>query len=444
MQGDDPLKAQTTDTLTEPEECHASAARSLPTLTLVHASDPDRLGERAYLGPAVRTLGREAKAFPGGPLPDTRVSRAHAEVVAEADGGFRVRDLGSKNGTFVNGTRVDADGRVLSDGDLLRVGDTCVLFHRTRFPRPPVSELPGIIGFSDAARVMRAEVCRYAAKTAPVLVLGESGTGKELVANAVARLGRPGRPVVVFNAGAVSTTLVDSVLFGHVRGAFTDAKEDRPGLFRAADAGTLFLDEIGELPLQSQVRLLRVVEDGRVLPVGAAKETRVDVRLVSATARDLEAEVEAGRFRGDLYARLAALVIRVPPLRERREDIPLLVLGLSGGRPLAADAVGPLLAHPWPYNVRELRTVVAQAMADAGEEGPVRLSPAVLDRLARHREKFAGVAESEPEPSGREALEAALTRHRGNVARAAADLGKDRGQFYRMMKAAGLEPERFR
>lgn len=244
--------------------------------------------------------------------------------------------------------------------------------------------MEGLLGHSDAARALRLALVRAARSAANVLLLGESGTGKEVAARALATLGRPGRPFLAFIAAAVPPALVDSTLFGHVRGAFTDAREPRPGLFRAADHGTLFLDEVSDLAPEVQARLLRVVEERRVIPVGGAAAVPVDVRLVAATNRDLASEIAAGRFRGDLYARLAGLTVRLAPLRERREDIPLLARTFAvaagwSGRPqvFSALAMTRLIRHPWPFNVRELRALVEQAVleeAPAPVAGPPRRS----------------------------------------------------------------------
>jgi two-component system, NtrC family, response regulator AtoC len=204
--------------------------------------------------------------------------------------------------------------------------------------------------------------------TATVLIIGESGTGKELVAKALhEHSSRRGRPFLPVNCAAIPETLIESELFGHEKGAFTGAAAQRPGLFQAADGGTLFIDEIGEMPLGLQSKLLRAIENKRVLPVGSTTEVAVDVRLVAATNRDLVAAVEAKTFREDLYYRLNVVALRLPPLRERREDIPLLVrffldqLADDSGRPasgITPAAMQALLNYAWPGNVRELRNTL--------------------------------------------------------------------------------------
>jgi transcriptional regulator with GAF, ATPase, and Fis domain len=249
--------------------------------------------------------------------------------------------------------------------------------------------------------------------------------------------------------------LVEAALFGHERGAFTDARQARHGMFRSANGGTLFLDEVGDLSPDTQVKLLRVLEEGRVQPIGATAPIPVDVRVVSATNRDLLAEVAEGRFRSDLYARLSWVVVRIPPLRERVEDVAPLAQALAGGRAFTMPAMRALLAHPWPFNVRELRAVVHQMGLESGA-GCLELGPQVAARLAEHRRLFegtlpshphAGVPEAErPAPGSldREAIEGALARHGGNMTRAAEELGRDRSHLYRMLRRLGIDPEVFR
>jgi two-component system response regulator AtoC len=205
-----------------------------------------------------------------------------------------------------------------------------------------------------------------------MLILGESGTGKELVARAIHGVGnRANKPFIAVNCGAIPENLLESELFGHVRGAFTDAASDKAGLFEEADGGTLFLDEIGEMPQALQVKLLRVLQEEEIRRVGASASRKVNVRVISATSRDLAADVAAGRFREDLYFRLNVFLIQLPPLRERVEDIPLLAdhfiskyAGQMKRSPvrIAPDTMRSLMAHPWPGNIRELENVIERAM----------------------------------------------------------------------------------
>jgi DNA-binding NtrC family response regulator len=236
-----------------------------------------------------------------------------------------------------------------------------------------------LVGDSAAIRSVREHVARSAATPSNVLITGESGVGKELVAGAIhAASARRNGPFVAVNCGAIPENLLESQLFGHVRGAFTTAIQANPGLFMVAGHGTLFLDEIGEMPFPLQVKLLRVIEDRQVWPVGATKPVPVDVRIVASTNRDLPHEIEAGRFRADLFYRLDVVRIEVPPLRERREDIPVLVehlvqrlnakLGTSFSG-VDREAAAILAAQPWKGNVRELENVLERAMVLG--DGPV-------------------------------------------------------------------------
>jgi DNA-binding NtrC family response regulator len=313
--------------------------------------------------------------------------------------------------------------------------------------------------FVARSRVMEEvlqQVRRAAESQAPVLLQGESGTGKERLARLLHE-GSPRRhgPFVAVNTAAIPKELLASELFGHERGAFTGATGPRRGRFLQADGGTLFLDEIGDMPEALQVALLRVVETARVEPLGRQQPVPVDVRLVSATHRDLAREVEAGRFRLDLYYRLAVVVIRIPPLRERPEDIPVLaqhfleVLGrLHGLGPceLSPEAERVLCSYPWPGNVRELRNVLERVLI-LGRPRRLEAEP-LRSVLAQNPAGPAGSAAPTPSPSlpYREAfrqwergfLESVLLQEGWNVARAAARLGWDRTHLHRKIRQHGL------
>ncbi|MCX7040991.1 MAG: sigma-54 dependent transcriptional regulator [Spirochaetes bacterium] len=244
---------------------------------------------------------------------------------------------------------------------------------RRRLPSAAPSLLEELIGETAGIREAKELILRYGPVDCPVLVRGESGTGKELVARALHRVSpRCDRPLVAVNCGALPEALLETELFGSEKGAFTDAVS-RPGSFERADGGTLFLDEVGELSPRAQTGLLRVLEEKELTRVGGSRPIPVDARVVSATNTDLKAEVREGGFREDLYWRLAVLPIRVPPLRDRKEDIPLLAahfLALRGQQraSIAADARDRLIAHPWPGNIRELRNVMERAALSAGGE----------------------------------------------------------------------------
>ncbi len=308
-------------------------------------------------------------------LTDDTVSRYHLELQARPEG-VRVRDLDSTNGTFVAGVRikeaiVDREGTFVAGKTALRVEV------EQREVGAPVSEKTQFgrsLGRSLAMRRVFGVLERVAQTDATVLLMGETGTGKELLAEAVHLASpRKDKRFVVIDCSAVAPNLIESELFGHARGAFTGAVAERSGAFLQADGGTVFLDELGELPLELQSRLLRVLETGDVKRVGEDTVRKVDVRVVAATHRDLEAEVAAKRFREDLFYRLAVVTVKVPALRERLDDLPLLAEHFvsAHGRPafnFSEALLSRLAAHRWPGNVRELRNVVERALAGGGLE----------------------------------------------------------------------------
>lgn len=303
-------------------------------------------------------------------LGDFTVSRYHLEVTAGA-GGIVVVDLGSTNGTFVGAVRVER--AVVPPGTLVRLGGTTIRFEdaeRRRVPAATPIALEGLVASSASMLRLFADIDRVAAAPTSVLIVGESGTGKERVAEAVHARSRRGGPLVTIDCGALPSSLLASELFGHERGAFTGADRAHVGAFERAAGGTVFLDEIGELPPADQASLLGVLERRRFRRVGGSVEVEVGARVIAATNRDLRAEVNNGRFRHDLYHRLAVVVLRLPPLRERREEIPLLVehfareLGVAGAieSTFAADVMARWQRHPWPGNIRELRNAVESAL----------------------------------------------------------------------------------
>jgi transcriptional regulator with GAF, ATPase, and Fis domain len=303
-------------------------------------------------------------------LTDDAVSRYHLELAPTADG-IAVRDLGSTNGTFAGSIRV-RDG-VVPRGSQLRVGGTVLVLDAADAPRPAAEaelELPGMVFASGAMREVARRVRMLAAVTTSVLVHGETGAGKELVARALHELGpRKDAAFVVVDCASLAPSLLEAELFGHEKGAFTGAVRERAGAFERADGGTVFLDEIGELPPLAQASLLGVLERRRFRRVGGDREISVDVRVVSATNRDLRSEVNRGSFRADLYFRLAGARVVVPPLRERPEDIAVLVrhfvLEMTGNDalPISAETLAALAEQHWAGNVRELRSAVERAVA---------------------------------------------------------------------------------
>jgi len=310
-------------------------------------------------------------------IADFTVSRYHLEINVRP-GGILVSDLGSTNGTYIGGVRIER--AFVPPGTPLRLGGTTIRFDDAVRKAVPVphggarSELAGMIAVSPQMLRLFADIERVAATPTSVLIVGESGTGKERVAEALhARSLRAGSPLVTIDCGALSSSLLASELFGHERGAFTGADRLHKGAFERAEDGTVFLDEIGELPSADQSALLGVLERRRFRRVGGSSDLELEARVIAATNRDLRAEVNTGRFRQDLYHRLAVVVLRLAPLRERREDIPLLVehfareLGATGSTSsidelFGAEQLARWQKHPWPGNVRELRNAVEAAL----------------------------------------------------------------------------------
>jgi len=378
---------------------------------------------------------------------DRTVSRFHCEVFVDRDGRAWVKDLGSRNGTRVNGVRVrEAE---LQEGMVLRVGQLELVFtplaERNELPVAPVTSFGTLVGSSVPLRTAFAQLAKAAAKDVTVLLTGESGTGKSEAAELLhEQSGRAGKPLRVVDCAAVPANLLESELFGHERGAFTGAIQRRVGVFEEAEGGTVFLDEVGELPLELQPKLLRVLEAREVRRLGANRYLPVDVRVVAATNRDLRAEVKVGRFRPDLYFRLAVLTVRLPPLRERPGDIPLIAKQLLGRltldeetrRALAEPAfLSRLQLSPWPGNVRELRNHLERcaALQEALQPASEDPSPQHLDALD------VSIPFSEARRRLLDSFEqgyvrALLDRHDGNVSRAAATAGVDRAHLHRIMR----------
>ena len=333
-------------------------------------------------------LGRGASVFDV-PFDDPGMSLQHAEIRIES-GTAVVRDLGSAAGTGLNGQPLH-DTHALVQGDVLRMGDTLFVYSRSVGGDPEGEASSGaepeLTGASPSIAAIRRSIDAVAPHRRTVVVTGETGTGKEIAARQIhRRSGRPG-PIVAVSCGAFTEGLLASELFGHVRGAFTGAVQDQQGLFRSARGGTLLLDDVAEIPLSLQPTLLRVLETWQVRPVGSTRDVDVDVRVVATTNRELLAMVQEGLFRSDLYARLAQWTIRLPPLRERREDIPALTSALLGrcdapGRPLTPDLQEALLVHDWPMNVRWLLNVLSVA-AIVTPSGALALGDEVREALRK-------------------------------------------------------------
>ncbi len=306
------------------------------------------------------------------------------------------------------------------------------------------TDLQRVMGGSQAVQEVEIFIGKAGPVDVPVLITGETGTGKEIVARAIHQAGSRGRkPMVTLNCGAIPEPLIESELFGHLRGTFTGAGSDRHGLIEEADGSTLFLDEIGELPLASQVKLLRVFQDGTIRRLGERVDRRVDVRIIAATNRELEAEVAIGAFRQDLYYRLSVLRLRVPTLRERREDIPHLVdrfiaiYSRGSDRVISKRALRALASHPWPGNVRELENEVARAVTLAEGER-IELDDLSDEIRTPSQLRRAGSLKAALESKERQIIVASLQRTDWNKTETARILGMSRQNLYQRMEFHGI------
>jgi len=379
-------------------------------------------------------------------LTDPAVSRFHLELFVDA-GGLVVRDLTSRNGTFIGSLRVrDA---VLTGEQVLTVGRSRLAVEldvgTAKLDASAETRFGHMVGESLAMRRIFSVLERAAPTDATVLLTGETGTGKEAAARSLHdKSSRAAAPFVVVDCAAVPATLFEAELFGHERGAFTGAHAAREGAFEAAEGGTLFIDEIGELSLDLQPKLLRALERRETKRIGSQRAVPVDARIVAATHRDLRAEVNAKRFREDLYYRLAIVEVRLPPLRERRDDIPALVRALSeqlasrnvGDRDALAapELLREIEQHQWPGNVRELRNFLERAMVlgpsarPSPTVAPAGPEAAVDAALPLREARDAAIAAFE-----RSYLAALLARHQDNASAAARAAGVDRSHFYRLL-----------
>jgi len=409
------------------------------------------LGRASGVDPGVEALNaaRERRLLVS--VVDPKMSKVHAQIRWAIDG-WCVEDASSRNGTRVNGERVER--ATLSDGDVIQMGHSVYLYragagHEVASP-DTADEPPGLGTFNPGLARQFANLRLIARSTVPVLVQGETGTGKELAAKAVHRLsGRKGALRAV-NCGALPRTLLESELFGYRKGAFSGASEDRLGLVRSADNGTLFLDEVGDLPLDAQGALLRVLQEGEVLPVGSTVATSVDVRIVAATHRDLANQAVKGRFREDLLARLTGFSVVLPPLRERREDLGALIHQLIGCHAAGSArdirfttaAIRALCAYEWPGNIRQLGQVIRAALVLSGTMtiDVEHLGEALTAPVA----SGANTATGDTRSANSEGLKQLLTRHRGNVSSVALALHTSRMQVHRLCKRFGIDLREFR
>ena len=433
------------------------------TLTRVRASTLELPGLRLLVRdsggqPKVETLGLEpltlgTDASCGLALTDRAVSKLHCEI-SLTELGVRVRDLGSKNGTWIDRLRVvDA---LLPLGSTLKLGESTALLEvagqEQRWVLSTAVSFGELVGASVKMRALFGRLERLAESDQNVLIRGESGTGKELAARALHdRSARREGPFAVLDCAALAPAVVEAELFGHARGAFTGATAARAGLFESAHGGTLFVDEVGELPLELQPRLLRALERREIRRLGETEFRSVDVRIVAATHRDLRALVKAGAFRADLFFRLAVSEVRIPPLREHKDDIPVLVERFlaaakpaNQGEDLDGSAMALLEAHDWPGNVRELKNAVARLLLFPDEaidsllgREPGAPSDDMPDNhlvdlpLREAREMVVTHFEQRY-------LRARIARAGGNLTRVATQIGVSRQFLYRLLAQHGI------
>jgi len=383
-------------------------------------------------------------------LTEPTASRQHCEI-ALVDGGYAIRDLESTNGTFIDDLRIH---EVVVDRETkLRVGDATIkltpLDSAIEIPLSTQASFGPLVGASPAMRRVFEQLRKVSPTEATVLITGESGTGKEVAARAIHEgSARASGPFVVVDCGSLPANLIESELFGHMRGAFTGAVRDRVGAFESASGGTVFLDELGELPIELQTRLLGVLERRVVMPLGGTQTRPVDVRVIAATNRDLRMQIARGAFREDLFFRLAVVTVEMPPLRSRKEDIKLYVekfldeLGARGAFKLDEPTLAKLQSQPWPGNVRELRNLVERAAA-LGEEA-IPGEPAALPAVS-------AVDVSIPFKTAKQALiddferaycEKLLAAQGGNITKAARVAELDRVYLLRVLDKYGLRPKR--
>ncbi len=389
---------------------------------------------------------------------------------------FCLEDAGSRNGTTRNGLRLTSRA-TLDDGDLIELGRTFFLYRESASLDPggdldetSLGDLDGVmrtLAPSFAGEIDR--LARVARSEVSIVVIGESGVGKELLSRAVHALSGRHGPFLAINCSALADSLLQSELFGHKKGAFSGALTDRPGLVRSADGGTLLLDEIGDLGPLGQGALLRVLQESEVVPVGDTKPHKVDVRFVAATHRNLGALAESGAFRSDLLARLSGFVFLVPPLRERREDLGLLIRALlpritkdPSSISFSQEVARALLSYDWPLNVRELEKCLAGAVAQS-PDGKIQLDHLPQALRASNTEGTAASEQPSSPPDGRDGgrgaqrgladakdverrarLVALLEQHAGNVSAVAREMGAARAQIHRWLRRYSLEPASFR
>ncbi|MBC7794018.1 MAG: sigma 54-dependent Fis family transcriptional regulator [Clostridia bacterium] len=418
-------------------------------------------------------------------ITDNTVSKEHFAVVRDEQS-YLLKDLGSTNGTFLDNARIREV--YLRPGGIIKAGDIFFRFEpvyeRIELVPSDRAEFTGLLGVSFRMREIFTVLEKVAATEATILLQGETGTGKGAVARAIhSASNRKDAKFVVFDCGAIAPTLIESELFGHERGAFTGAVQLRKGALEEAQSGTLFIDELAELPLELQPKLLRALEERTFMRVGSNKAAKVDSRIIAASQRDLWTEVSAGRFREDLYFRLAVVTIPLPPLRDRTEDIPMLVDGFMADIPhskvrsfddIPVDMQRKLLSHDWPGNIRELRNTIermalmdgadpfmrrshrtveqpgsAEAVSGVGSYGrpgglptsPMSTSQQVQggNLVANYDRPFKDAKDALVSAFEREYLSRLLSRTGNNIARAAREASIDRKYLYTLLAKHGLQ-----
>ncbi len=453
-------------------------------LVLLYAPNFEQLSPAYVFVSPELTIGRDASNLIC--VPEQAVSREHARIYAR-DTRWMLQDLGSRNGTMVDGSYITEVE--LEPNHEIRVGDAMFKFVDAGAEKCVAYRIDGNVAGDRRAKLftdlvggaqmdqIAADIERIAPTELSAVVLGETGTGKEVVARGIHRFsGRKGTFQAI-NCAAIPHNLLESELFGYRRGAFSGADRDKPGLIKLADNGTLFLDEIGDMPLDAQAKLLRVLQSREVFPLGATTPELVDIRVVCATHRDLYQYVKEGKFRGDLLARLNEHVVRLPPLRERKEDIFLLAKSFCAryGRPDMQFSFSFLVAlfhYDWPFNVRELESCIKRgvALTDSIELDTMHLPDAISEHMKGYGDRprvslpsqlpaapYEGHHPHLPSPGGtptappprrgpptEEELRQLLERHKGNIAAVGRELGKERMQVHRWLKRYEIDLAQYR
>ncbi len=425
---------------------------------LVVLNGPQRGSEHIVQGEVIRVgKGEENDLVMG----DETVSRNHFEIVRDAKG-YLLRDLGSTNGTYLDGAEIRE--AYIRAGAIIAAGAAELKFspfeERIQILPSEKEKLGEMVGRSLLVRQIFGLVERIAPTDATVLIEGETGTGKDVLARTLHQLSkRKDAPFVVVDCGAVSGTLIESELFGHEKGAFTGAANQRLGAFEYANGGTVFLDELGELSLDLQPKLLRVIEQREIRRVGGSETIKVDLRIIAATRMDLRSEIEKGKFREDLYFRLNVVPIVSPSLRDRRDDIPLLVeyflkeMAGDDSPSLSDDSMAALMAHDWPGNVRELRNVLERALALRTDPGalvaPLGDSDSLIinDRNDSGFKFEEGLSFRDQKEIWNDEFESRylrwlLTGAKGNISKAARAADMDRKYLHKLLKKHGIDPHK--